>query len=318
MKFTRRQFVTTGTIAVLAPSIATVTALAAPPKGIPADATEATFVDAVDGEKIKVTIAGEDHEVRLIGVDAPELKNDDDLPECYFAESTSALKAMLAGRTLYLESDVEDKDSKDRLWRFVWIEGTIVPTLVNDQLLRDGTVILRTEEKNTKYQDRLQKAAKSAQTDGAGLWGSCGGGHVAETPVPEHGSKGDPGVFGEELTGESVAVTPTDAFISYDYNYSTPKGGYKFLIFNASIVNNSDDEKKYNTDQFQVRDLDKDVLHKGTFVLLDQPLGNGALSHGSYVSGQVALEIQETATNLLLQYQVSAYGDNILYWTLTI
>jgi endonuclease YncB( thermonuclease family) len=318
MKFTRRQFVTTGTIAVLAPSIATVTALAAPPKGIPADATEATFVDAVDGEKIKVTIAGEDHEVRLIGVDAPELKNDDDLPECYFAESTSALKDMLAGQTLYLESDVEDNDSKDRLWRFVWIGGTIVPTLVNDQLLRDGTVILRTEEKNTKYQDRLQKAAKSAQTDGTGLWGSCGGGHVAVTPVPRHGSKEDPGLLGEALTANGVEVTLASAYTAYSYGYSSPKGGYVYLICEAVIRNIDTDDHGYSDGRFGAIDNDTKANFDSAGSATDQGMGSGDLSPAEYVDGIIAVEIQETATNLLVKYGVQAFGGDTLYWLVSL
>jgi len=280
---------------------------------IPSNAEEALFVRAVDGEKIKVRIGAKIEEVRFIGVDAPEVKVDNNTTECHAMESTALLTSILADQTVYLESDVEDKDGKDRLWRYAWVVADGVPTLLNEYVLAQGAAILKDETKNTKYQARLEEAQQTAQSAKIGLWGACESGHQS---IPRHGSEEAPGVFGEELVGESVGVTLSDPFVTYDYNFSTPKGGYKFLIFNASIVNYGDDKKQYASGRFQAKDLDTGADHKETFVLLDQPLGSGNLSTGSYVYGQVALEVQETATNLAVKYQVSSFGDISLYWLL--
>jgi hypothetical protein len=37
------------------------------------------------------------------------------------------------------------------------------------------------------------------------------------------------------LVADGMAVTPDSAFTTYEHKYSTPKGGYKFLIFNAHL-----------------------------------------------------------------------------------
>ncbi len=303
------------TVVLLGPSANVVQA--ANPKGIPADAVEAKVSGHVDGEKIKVKIGGEEEEVRFIGVDAPEPKNEDDLPECYAEESTKRLKTMLpVGRTVYLERDVEDRDRRDRLWRYVWFPGKDdgKPRLANEIILREGFAIAQDEEKNTKHEDRLAKAEKAAKDKDAGLWGACGGGHVAITPVPRHGSGEDPGTVGETLVAEGMAVTLNSTFYTYEYNFSTPKGGYIFLIAEVRIENVDDEDHGYDSMRFSAKDLDSGAEYDDTFALLDQPLESSELSPGEYVIGQIALEIQETATNVRLKYDVSFLGEENIYW----
>lgn len=308
----RRSFVAV-TTGGLAAAILPIRDLAAQSE-IPAGSVEAVFILAPDGEKMKVRIGADFQTVRLIGVDAPEPTKGNDETECYAAESTEFLTGLLTDQTVYLESDAEDKDNKDRLWRYVWANVNGVPTLINEYVLAQGMAIAQTEEKNTRYQKQLADAEASAKAEGLGLWGACGGdGHKA---IPRHGGKQDPGQFGETLTASGMSVTVSDAFVTYDYNFSTPKGGYKFVIFNASLSFAGDGKKDYSSNRFEARDLDTDAKHKETFVLLDQPLGNGSLSTGSYVSGQVALEVQETSNNLLVQYQLDSFGDVFLYWYL--
>jgi endonuclease YncB( thermonuclease family) len=297
-------------------ALATGTGSAQAQDAIPADAVEAAFLLAPDGEKMKVRIGTDFATVRLIGVDAPEPSAGNNETECYAAESTDLLTTLLTDQTVYLEADAEDKDNKDRLWRYVWAYVDGAPTLINEYLLAQGAGIAQTEEKNTRYQQRLADAQAAAKAAGLGLWGQCGGdGHKK---IARHGGKDDPGQFGETLNAEGLFVTTSDAFVTYDYNFSTPKGGYKFVIFNATIENRGSDKRDYSSSRFEARDLDTDAKHKETFVLLDQPLGNGDLSSGSYVSGQVALEVQESSTNLLVQYQLASFGEVFLYWQLTL
>jgi endonuclease YncB( thermonuclease family) len=117
-EFNRRQLVAgalgSGTLVSLSPR------LVASQDTIPARAVEASFWFAVDGEKIKVQIGAKQHEVRFIGVDAPEPAPSNSETECYFRESTDLLTTLLTDQVVYLESDEEDKDGKDRLWRYVW------------------------------------------------------------------------------------------------------------------------------------------------------------------------------------------------------
>ena len=279
---------------------------------IPAGAVEAKFLHAVDGEKITVLINGDESEVRFIGVDAPELSVDDNTTECFAVDATTFLSELLVEQDVYLEADVEDKDNKDRLWRYVWatIDGETV--LVNELVLAGGFAIVKAEEKNVKYTPRLANAEKEAQAEKLGLWGACESGHQS---VPRFGSKELPGEFGETLDASGVAVTLSEIFTTGEYNFSTPKGGYLFLIFQAYFENvGSSDKKGYDAGRFEATDMDTGADHKETFALLDQPLGNGELSYGSYVFGQVCIEIQETATELRIKYQVNGSGGPSLYW----
>ncbi len=287
------------------------------PSGIPDDAEAAVVTSHVDGEKFKVTLNGEEEEVRMIGIDAPEMKGEGDLPECYAQESLDHLASVIpVGETVYLQKDAEDKDNKDRLWRYVWIEGpiAILSELLNETIVENGYAIDREEETNTKFDQEIADAQKTAKSGNAGLWQGCGGGHVATTPVPVHGSEDEPGQFGETLVAESVEVTLTNIAYSYDYNFSTPKGGYVFMILEVQLQNKGEDEKNYDSVRFTARDLDTDAKFEEAFVLLDQPLGSGELSTGEYVSGQVAIEVQESAVNIRVQYQISSFGDNSVYW----
>lgn len=320
MGFTRRQLVASGTVAILAPTLAKVAVFAAPPKGIPADAEEATFKEVVDGEKFKVTIGDKEHEVRMIGIDAPEEKNSDDFPECYFEESKARLEALLKGRTIYLEKDAEDKDKKDRLWRYVWYEGRIDNSahMVNEQLLEEGTVIIRDEEKNTRYTRQLADAQGKAKSDNAGMWGTCGGGHVAITPIPRHGSADDPGVVGEALTASGMEVTLVSAYTDYSYGYSTPKGGYVYLICEAVVRNVDDKSHGYRDGRFSAKDMDTNADFDAVGSATDQAMGAGDLSPSEYVDGVLAIEVQETSRNIRVKYQVNEFGGDSVYWLVSV
>lgn len=283
---------------------------------VPAGAIEASYWFAKDGEKIMVRIGAETQEIRFIGVDAPEPAPSSEETECYFRESTDLLNSLLTDQVVYLESDAEDKDGKDRLWRYVWAYVNGVPTMLNEYVLAQGAAIIREEDKNTRYQERFVRAQESAKGAGLGLWGTCqGNGHLA---IPRYGGKLQPGAFGEMLIAEGLAVTVSEPFVTWDYNYLTPKGGYKFLIFTVNMQYLGDGKKQYSSGRFEARDLDTDAKHKETPLLFEQPLDNGELSHSSYVWGHVGLEVQDTSTNLLVQYQLDNYGDVFMYWTLAI
>lgn len=152
---------------------------------IPRGAQEATFIEAVDGEMMKVEIEDKVEVVRFIGIDAPVEKNEDDYPECGFQESRQALNDAVAGRRIFLEPDAEDRDPEKRLWRHIWTataEGEN-GSLLNEQLLQLGWVTLQGEEKNTRYADRYKAAAVHAIDRTTGLYATCGGHHIPVTPV---------------------------------------------------------------------------------------------------------------------------------------
>jgi Domain of unknown function (DUF4352)/Staphylococcal nuclease homologue len=187
--------------------------------------------------------------------------------------------------------------------------------MINQHVLSQGLAIAQDEEKNVKYKDELLEAESVAKGLKHGLWGVCESGHQE---IPRHGSADDPGAWGETLVADGMAVTPSDPYLTYDYNFFTPKGGYVFLIFTVYIENVGTEKKGYSAGRFLAKDLDSDAEHKETFLIHDQPVDNGDLSPTSYVFGQVGIELQETAHNLRLKYQVNTFGGESLYWLLTV
>jgi hypothetical protein len=90
------------------------------------------------------------------------------------------------------------------------------------------------------------------------------------------------------------------------------------MIFTANMQYMGDGKKEYSSGRFEARDLDTDAKHKEALLFFEQPLDRGELSNSSYVWGHVGLEVQETSTNLLVQYQLDTYGDVFMYWNLAI
>ncbi len=89
--------------AVVALSLPTPTRAQTLPEG-----EDATLVKVIDGDTIKVKIAGSDFavSVRYIGVDAPETSNAAQRRTCYAAEATQVNRKLIEGHTLRLQKDI--------------------------------------------------------------------------------------------------------------------------------------------------------------------------------------------------------------------
>src|SRR5437763_6436018 len=87
----------------------------------PGQAVDATVVRVVDGDTIKVRLAGGALErVRYIGVDTPESVKPGTPVQCY-AEAASAFNhRLVAGRAVRLVADVEARDRYGRLLAYVY------------------------------------------------------------------------------------------------------------------------------------------------------------------------------------------------------
>ncbi len=272
------------------------------------------MVGHIDGDKFTIRRGGESREVLLIGADAPE-PDEGPLGECYAEEAAEALEDLVPeGETVWLERDVDDTDNRDRLLRFVWVESGGEAVLVNEVMLREGYASFQARAQNASRDDELTEAEDAAREDEVGLWGACGGNHVEITPEPELGDEGLPAPIGTTLRGSGVAVTLTNAYTAYEYGFSTPKGGYVFLVVEATVENVDDEGHGYAGNRFSAKDVDSGAEFDDTFTLTDGGLGTGDLSPGEYVYGVVVLEVQETATNIRVKYDTAAIGGENLYW----
>ncbi|KKU14703.1 MAG: Micrococcal nuclease-like protein nuclease [Candidatus Jorgensenbacteria bacterium GW2011_GWA2_45_9] len=108
--------------------------------------------------------------VRLIGIDAPEEA------ECYFEESSSYLKWIIAGKNIKLEKDISGADEYGRLLRYAIVPSSDAAEdnlLVNEALVRDGFARRKQSPPDNRYRDLLAAAEAEAKKNERGLWKEC-------------------------------------------------------------------------------------------------------------------------------------------------
>jgi micrococcal nuclease len=167
---------------------------AAPPSG----ATQAMVVSITDGDTIRVRVGGAVEPLRLIGINSPEPG------ECFAAEAAAILEWLAPpGSTVWLTTDVSDRDRYDRLLRHVWV-GRLN---LGEELVRRGAALARDYPPDTSLSGRFHAAQEEAKRLGLGLWAkdACGpsaGYEVVITKVEADA----PGNDHENLNGEFVVI----------------------------------------------------------------------------------------------------------------
>jgi len=126
----------------------------------------------IDGDSIAISVNGEKQEVRLIGIDAPELYGKNGTTQCFAREATDRMKTLVAEQTVTLTSDPtqDDRDTYKRLLRYVTLPDG---TNINEQLLTDGFAREYTHIKPYQYQEEFKNLETDARAQNRGLWGSC-------------------------------------------------------------------------------------------------------------------------------------------------
>lgn len=125
--------------------------------------------DVEDGDTIWVTFKdGGRAEVRYIGPDTPETW----IPECYSIEAMERNRDLVLGKTVWLERDVEEYDSRGRLLRYVYLDPER-RSMVNLMLLAEGYAVPMTIPPAYKYRQLFKAAAQEAWEGGLGLWSDC-------------------------------------------------------------------------------------------------------------------------------------------------
>ena len=147
---------------------------------------EARVVRVVDGDTIVVEVTGrtegpgagaapegEEQRVRLIGIDTPESVKPGSPVECFGREASAAAKALLEGQDVQLVKDVEERDSYDRLLRYVYIGSE----MANARLVANGYASAYTYPPNVRHADLFVDLERQARERGLGLWSpdTCNG-----------------------------------------------------------------------------------------------------------------------------------------------
>ena len=123
---------------------------------------KATVIRVIDGDTFEVRVGqGSPVRVRVIGYDAPEKD------EPFGDTATRFLKALIEGREILLESDIQAFDHYGRRLYHVWLQ----PTLLSELMLLTGLGRQMTIPPNVRYVDFLTKAQKQGREIGLGVWG---------------------------------------------------------------------------------------------------------------------------------------------------
>ncbi|KYH30571.1 thermonuclease precursor [Moorella mulderi DSM 14980] len=155
----------------------------------------ATVISVAGGDTLHVKINGREEKVRLIGVNTPEIAHPDlgIKEEPYGKEAAAYTQKRLAGKQVYLELDVGERDKYGRMLAYVWLEkpandseAEVRAKMYNAELLLNGYAQVMTVPPNVKYADLFVKLQREAREAGKGLWGAA---VTAPVSAPAYGGK---------------------------------------------------------------------------------------------------------------------------------
>ena len=127
---------------------------------------EALVVRVIDGDTVELE-NGE--RVRYLGIDTPETVHPDKPVECFGPEASERNKELVEGKKVRLLQDGPDRDSYDRLLRYVFVGGIFV----NGDLVWGGYAYARSYEDTPLFYQTLVQLERSAREGDRGLWKAC-------------------------------------------------------------------------------------------------------------------------------------------------
>jgi micrococcal nuclease len=123
------------------------------------------ILDVVDGDTFRVRIGDRLESVRYLGVDAPE-SSDVGSGRFIQAKARQANEALVGGKVVRLEFDVQQRDQYGRLLAYVWV-GNL---MVNAELVRRGYARAMAVPPNVRYQELFGQLQREARDQKRGLW----------------------------------------------------------------------------------------------------------------------------------------------------
>lgn len=125
-----------------------------------AHAGSATLVRVIDGDSLVLKVNGTNVEVRLIGIDAPEYRQE------WGQAATRFVQSYLRGKTLCIAYGSKRLDRFGRTLAYVYADRT----MLNEELIKQGLALPYPIPPNTKHKVRFARAAEAAKKARAGFW----------------------------------------------------------------------------------------------------------------------------------------------------
>ena len=143
--------------------------VSAAPTFTPVSTHPVKVTHVIDGDTIEVCcLNGRPEKVRYVGVNTPETKHPIKGVETYGRAAAEANRKLVAGKTVHLEFDVEQRDKYGRLLAYVYLQDG---TFVNAWLVQHGYAQVMTVPPNVKYQELFLRHQQGAREAKRGLWG---------------------------------------------------------------------------------------------------------------------------------------------------
>lgn len=144
------------------------------------DLQKAIVMRVVDGDTLRVSVAGQEQTVRLIGINAPESISEklyENTPEGT-AASAHLKDTVKSGDLVYLQKDTSETDDYGRLLRYVWLAKPVSFTdhnelkakMLNAKILADGYAVAHKYRPDDAYFDIFKAIQLDALHAKCGLW----------------------------------------------------------------------------------------------------------------------------------------------------
>ena len=127
--------------------------------------SEATVLRAIDGDTIELQ---DGTRVRYLMIDTPEITGGKN--ECYGEEARAANAALVEGKQVRLEYDVECTDNYDRLLAYVFISGVEINLRMVERGYACVLYIPPNGEDRVREFEAIELQARSYEI---GMWGAC-------------------------------------------------------------------------------------------------------------------------------------------------
>lgn len=121
----------------------------------------------IDGDTILVSIDNKNEAVRMLLVDAPEIRGN--YP--FSNEAKNFVKDRLKDDNyVYLDRDNQDRDNAGRIRAYVYHYDDDKLKMLNDEVILNGFGIVSNAYENAKYLKQLTKSQDLAKQNGKNIW----------------------------------------------------------------------------------------------------------------------------------------------------
>ena len=127
----------------------------------------------IDGDTFEIgggTLEGED--VRIIGIDTPEIGYNGASDECWAVEARAYARERLLGRDVWLTFDAQCTDNYGRLLAYVYT-GSLEMGNFTVAALSTGQGLALSIAPNDTFEQLFSDAMDVARTSDSGLWSEC-------------------------------------------------------------------------------------------------------------------------------------------------